>query len=62
MLDDNLNEFYVPTQKLKNLIIFIPIDDSDVSNMEHSLNNDENIEPSHYNSIKLGLQRLLLMR
>lgn len=60
MLDDNLNEFYVPTQKLKNLIIFIPIDDSDVSNMEYSLSNDENIEPSHYNSIKLGLQRLLL--
>lgn len=60
MLDDNINEFYVPTQKLKNLIIFIPIDDSEVSNMEYSLSNDENIEPSHYNSIKLGLQRLLL--
>lgn len=60
ILTDTCNEFYVSTDKLKNLIIFIPVDDSEVSNMENSLNDDENIDTSHYNSIKLGLQRLLL--
>lgn len=57
---DTCSEFYLPVNQLKNLIVFIPIDDSEVSNMEHSLDNDENINASNYNSIKLGLRRLLL--
>ncbi len=53
-------EFYLPANQLKNWIVFIPIDDSEVSNMKYSLDNDESINVCNYNSIKLGLRRLLL--
>lgn len=57
---DNNDDFYESIDKLKNVIVFMPIDDLEVSNMENSLSNDENIQNSDYNSIKLALNRLLI--
>lgn len=57
---ETFDDFYVPANQIKNLIVFIPVDDLDVSNMECSLNNDEKIQNSDYNSIKLTLKRLIL--
>ena len=54
------DDFDIPLDKLKNLIVFIPVDDLEVSNMESELNDDENIRASDYNAIKLALNRLLL--